>query len=83
MGLDKESQKIAKIKSSEINNALGLFILFFGIIIIGATFFTNTFVGQMTNVVAGIILFAIGLGMVLKAKRTIVKLSNESNQLNN
>lgn len=75
---DKDVQRLAKIKSSEINNALGLFILFFGIVIVVATFFTDTFIGQMTNVTAGIILSLIGLGMVIKAKRTIKTLSTDS-----
>lgn len=74
----KDVQRLAKIKSSEINNALGLFILFFGIVIVVATFFTDTFIGQMTNVTAGIILSLIGLGMVIKAKRTIKTLSTDS-----
>jgi len=68
-------EKQGKIRAAQINNALGLFILFFGIIVISAMFFTDTFVGQMTNMVAGILLSAIGLGMVLVARNTIKKLS--------
>jgi hypothetical protein len=75
MESEKDIQKLAQIKSSEINKALGLFILAFGIVIIFATLFTNTFIGQMTNLTAGIILSLIGGGMVLKAKSTIKKLN--------
>ncbi len=76
MEVDNNKFKLQKIKDAEINKALGLFILFFGIVIIFATFFTTTFIGQMTNLVAGIVLSAIGGGMVLKAKLTIKKINN-------
>lgn len=62
-----------KNKSAQINKVLGLFVLYFGVVIIVATFFTDTFVGQMTNLVAGIILFGIGAGMVLIAKKALRK----------
>ena len=75
MEVDKNDQKLEKIKNSQINMALGLFILFFGVVIIVATFFTTTFIGQMTNLIAGIVLFAIGAAMVLKAKLTIKKIN--------
>ncbi|MCK5280595.1 MAG: hypothetical protein KAK04_18710 [Cyclobacteriaceae bacterium] len=56
-------------KSAQINKVLGLFVLYFGTVIIVATFFTDTFVGQMTNLVAGIVLSAIfifrGLGIAV------------------
>ncbi len=71
----KKAEKLEKIKSAEINNALGLFVLFFGCIIIIATFFTTTFIGQMTNLVAGIVLSLIGTGMVLVSKSTIKKIN--------
>ena len=68
-------EKQGKIRAAQINNALGLFILFFGIVVISAMFFTDTFIGQMTNMVAGILLSIIGLGMVLVARKTIKRLS--------
>ncbi len=74
MESEEELQKIAKIKSSEINRALGIFILVFGLVIIVATFFTITDIGKITNLVAGIILTLIGGGMVIKAKQTIKKI---------
>lgn len=63
----------AKIKMAQINNALGVFTLVFGLIVISAMFFAETFVQQMTDLVAGIILVAIGGGMVWKAKSTLRK----------
>ncbi len=71
----EEIEKQGKIRAAQINNALGLFILFFGIVVISAMFFTDTFIGQMTNLTAGILLTAIGLGMVLVARKTIKNLS--------
>ena len=68
-----------KLRSAQINNVLGLFVLFFGIIIIFAMFFTDSFIGQMTNLVAGLLMFLIGLGMVLVARRTIKALLKDAN----
>lgn len=75
MEMNNDIQKLEKIKSAEINKALGIFVLFFGMVIMFATFFTTTFIGQMTNLVAGIVLFAIGAGMVLIAKLNIKKIN--------
>lgn len=65
-----EEQK-DRIKSAKINNVLGLFVLFFGVVIIVAIFFTETFIGRMTNLVAGIILSIIGGAMMIVARRTL------------
>ncbi len=71
----EEIEKQGKIRAAQINNALGLFILFFGIVVVSAMFFTDTFVGQMTNLAAGLLLSLIGLGMILVARKTIKNLS--------
>ncbi len=63
-----------KIKAAQINNALGFFILIFGIIVIIAMIYTETFVQQMTDLVAGLSLTIIGGGMMWKAKKTIKSL---------
>jgi len=62
----KEQQKL---QLAQTNRALGIFILFFGVIIIISVFFTETFVGRMTNLVAGLILCTIGGIMILKGKK--------------
>ena len=68
------------IKAAQINQALGFFILVFGIIVTIAMAFTDTFIQQMTDLVAGLLLIAIGGGMFWKAKRTLVKYkSKEAN----
>ncbi|MBT3242430.1 MAG: hypothetical protein HN352_04715 [Bacteroidetes bacterium] len=66
-----EREKVNKIKNAKINNALGVFILFFGFIVIFAMIFADTFVQQMTNLVAGLVLCIIGGGMMLKSRITM------------
>ena len=63
-----------KIKTAQINNALGFFILFFGIIVSFAMIYSLTFVQQMTSLVAGLTLVIIGGVMMWKAKKTIKSL---------
>ena len=68
-----EAERTAKIKTAEINRALGVFIFLFGIIITFAMVFTETFIQQMTDLVAGLVLMAIGGGMLWKATHTLKK----------
>ena len=63
-----------KLKTAQINNALGLFIFVFGLIVIFALIFANTFIQKMTDLVAGLSLVIIGGGMMLKSRRTIKRL---------
>ena len=63
-----------KLKTAQINNALGVFILFFGLVVIFAMLYTETFVQQMTDLAAGLVLCLIGGGMMLKSRRTIKSL---------
>jgi hypothetical protein len=65
-----EAKIAEKLKSAQINNALGFFTLFFGIIILIATFFTETSIHLLTNLVAGLMITAIGGGMMLFARKT-------------
>ncbi|KAA3655771.1 MAG: hypothetical protein DWQ10_16915 [Calditrichaeota bacterium] len=62
-----------KIKNAQINNVLGLFVLFFGIVVLIAVVFTDTTIGKQTNTVAGLILSGIGVGMFLKARKVLRK----------
>ena len=71
-------EKAGKIKNAKINNALGVFILFFGFIVIFAMIYADTFVQQMTNLVAGLVLCLIGGGMMLKSRFTIKKLNKDN-----
>ncbi|MFK5972040.1 MAG: hypothetical protein QM485_02055 [Flavobacteriaceae bacterium] len=71
----------AKIKAAQINNALGFFILVFGIIVIIAMAFTETFVQQMTDLTAGLLMVIIGGAMMWTAKRTIKKLKRKMHRV--
>ena len=63
-----------KRKTAQINNALGVFIFFFGLVVIFAMLFTETFIQQMTDLAAGLVLCLIGGGMMLKSRKTIKSL---------
>ena len=67
-------EKSEKLKNAQINRALGLFILFFGIVVIVAMVFTNTRIQLLTDLIAGLVLSAIGGGMILKSRKTIKSL---------
>jgi len=68
-------EKSAKLKNAQINRALGIFILFFGLVVIVALVFTDTRVQMITDLIAGLVLSAIGGGMILKSRRTIKSLA--------
>jgi hypothetical protein len=55
------------IQISKINKALGLFLLCFAVVVLVAVFYTDTSIGKMTNLVAGLILATIGAIMILKS----------------
>ncbi len=63
-----------KIKTMQINQALGFFILFFGIIVSIALIFPESDIQRMTNLVAGLTLVIIGGGMMLFARKNLKKL---------
>jgi len=65
---DKEESQ--KIQMAQINKALAVFLLFFGAVVISAIFFTETFVGKMTNLTAGLILGLIGVILIVQANRS-------------
>lgn len=55
--------------SAQINRALGVFLFFFGIVVVIATFFTATFAGKMTNLVSGLLFVIIGGLMIWRNRR--------------
>ncbi|MHC4242240.1 MAG: hypothetical protein ACYS3N_07780 [Planctomycetota bacterium] len=55
-------------RMGQINRALGLFISFFSAVVLVSIFLTETFVGKMTNLVAGLIFAVIGIIMIVKSK---------------
>jgi len=52
----------------QINRALGFFICFFSAVVLVSIFLTETFVGKMTNLVAGLIFGVIGIIMIVTSK---------------
>jgi hypothetical protein len=68
-----EIEKNNNIKSAKINNALGVFILSFGVVVLFAINHTENTADAITNLVAGLILVGIGGGMMIKARMTIRK----------
>jgi len=65
-GADKNTAQ--KLQQAQINRALGIFMLSFSLIVIISIFFTETFLGKMTNLVAGLIMGSIGAAMILKSR---------------
>ncbi len=55
-------------RMGQINRALGLFICFFSVVVLVSIFLTETFVGKMTNLVAGLIFAVIGIIMIVTSK---------------
>lgn len=58
----------AQNRMGQINRALGLFICFFAAVVMISIFRTTTFIGKMTNLVAGLIFALVGVIMIVKSK---------------
>ena len=58
----------AQNRMGRINRALGLFICFFAVVVLISIFWTESFVGKMTNLGAGLIFAVIGIIMIVKSK---------------
>ena len=58
-----------RARMSQINMALGVFVCFFGSVVLISICFTETFVGKMTNLGAGLIIASIGLGMIVRSRK--------------
>ena len=52
----------------QINRALGFFICFFSAVVLVSIFLTETLVGKMTNLAAGLIFAVIGIIMIVTSK---------------
>jgi putative Mn2+ efflux pump MntP len=72
---NRMENKAENIKSARINKVLGIFILFFGGVILISIYFTETYIGQITNLVAGIILILIGGGMLIQSINKLKRLA--------
>ena len=70
--MDEQNEQTAReserARMSQINFALGVFVCFFGSVVLVSIFFTETLVGKMTNLGAGLILAVIGTGMIVRSR---------------
>ena len=70
--MDEQNEQTARdeerTRMSQINLALGVFVSFFGSVVLISIFFTETSIGKLTNLIAGVILTTIGAIMVVRAK---------------
>jgi hypothetical protein len=57
------------LHDSQINKALGAFLLFFALVVLVSVFFTDTGIGKLTNLCAGAVIGGIGGAMFLKGLR--------------
>ena len=72
------TEELKKHKAAQTNRALGIFILFFGVVVLVAIFFTDTSMGKLTNAMAGGLLCLIGLVMVLMSNYTIKRIQKKT-----
>ena len=76
--MDKEQMELRmKLKNAQINNALGFFILFFGVVVSFATVYSDTDIRKATALASGLTLFVIGGGMMLVARKGIKKAQSQ------
>jgi hypothetical protein len=70
--MDEQNEMTGKSRDEnrvgQINRALGFFICFFSVVVLVSIFLTDTFVGKMTNLVAGLIFGVIGIIMIVTSK---------------
>jgi len=69
MNTEEKATDSRELQARQTNTALGLFLLFFGLVILTAVFFTPTLAGKIANLVAGALLSLTGGGMILVNKR--------------
>ena len=66
-----------KLKNAQINNALGFFILFFGVVVSFAMVYSDTDIRKATALTSGLTLLVIGGGMMLVARKNIKKAQSQ------
>jgi uncharacterized membrane protein len=57
------------LHDTQINMALGVFLVFFGLVVLVSILFTDTGIGKLTNLGAGAVISGIGAAMIYKAHR--------------
>jgi len=57
------------LQDAQIHMALGVFLVFFGLVVLVSILFTQTGIGKLTNLGAGAVIGGIGAAMIYKARR--------------
>jgi hypothetical protein len=65
---DSNGRETDRTRMGRINRALGLFICFFGAVVLVSIILTESLVGKMTNLGAGLIFVVVGIILILKSK---------------
>jgi len=70
--MDEQNEQTARdseqARMSQINMALGVFISFFASVVLVSILFTETRIGKLTNLIAGVILAAVGAIMIVRSR---------------
>ncbi len=70
--MDEQNEQTARdseqARMSQINMALGVFISFFASVVLVSILFTETPIGKLTNLIAGVILAAVGAIMIVRSR---------------
>lgn len=70
MANSENQGEVKSLRDSQINKALGSFLLFFALVVLFAILFTDTGIGKLTNLGAGAVIGVIGGAMLWKGLRT-------------
>ncbi|MBM4025053.1 MAG: hypothetical protein FJ280_06535 [Planctomycetes bacterium] len=70
MAATEDQDKSRTLQEAQISKALGLFLLIFALVVLVSILFTDTGIGKLTNLGAGIVLAAIGGIMLLRVRKT-------------
>jgi len=70
MAATEDQDKSRTLQEAQISKALGLFLLVFALVVLVSILFTDTGIGKLTNLGAGIVLAAIGGIMLLRGRKT-------------
>jgi len=69
MAVTGNQHEARTLHEAQINKALGAFLLFFSLVVLVSIFFTDTGIGKLTNLGAGLVIGGIGGVMFLKGLR--------------
>jgi hypothetical protein len=71
MAAPENPEHARTLQEARSNRALGVFLLFFALVVLLSIVFTDTGIGRLTNLGAGIIIGGIGAILFLKGGRAV------------